>query len=316
MPVTADAREGHEPRPWGPLGAAALAALLFSVGLVFPSGGLVSIFAAGPIVIQRLRGGASGAVSVIGAAVLIGGVFRSLEIALVFVVVLAFPGLLMGEAMTRGLGLRRGCLWAFVLLAVEVAIGLVLSAPSMSGFMTQGIAAYYSPEHLAQMREWLPPDQIEKWAEQWKAIEAALAVVYPAVYVIMGGVLVAANAAIVRGYLARRDPAWLDGSEFEGIRLPFGLTVVFVLSGLGVLSPPVRPLAYNALLILAFLLALQGLAVVLYYANRLAGPPFLRRMVVVLVLINPWASYLLGLIGLFDLWFDFRRFADVPEAPK
>jgi len=83
-----------------------------------------------------------------------------------------------------------------------------------------------------------------------------------------------------------------------------------------VLSPPVRPLAYNALLILAFLLALQGLAVVLYYANRLAGPPFLRRMVVVLVLINPWASYLLGLIGLFDLWFDFRRFADVPEAPK
>jgi len=253
---------------------------------------------------------------VLGAAALIGAVFRSVEVALVFVVVLGFPALLMGEAMARGLGLRRGCVWAFSLLSVEVAVGLVLSGPSMSGFMTQGIAAYYSPEHLAQMREWLPPEQIEKWAEQWKTIEAALAVVYPAVYVILGGMMVAANAALVRGYLARRDPAWLDGSEFEGIRLPFGLTVVFVLSGLSVLLPPVRPLAYNTLLILAFLLALEGLAVVLYYANRLAGPPFLRRLVVVLVLVNPWAPQLLGLLGLFDLWFDFRRFADVPEAPK
>jgi uncharacterized protein YybS (DUF2232 family) len=121
---------------------------------------------------------------------------------------------------------------------------------------------------------------------------------------------------MVRAYLAWRDPAWLEGGELEGVRWPFGLAVVFVLSGLTVLLPPLRPLGYNVLLVVAFLLALQGLAVVLYYAHRLAGPPFLRIAVVVLVLVNPWSREMLALLGLFDLWFDFRRFADVPENPK
>jgi uncharacterized protein YybS (DUF2232 family) len=314
--VTADARESHEPRPWGPLGAAALAALLFSVWLVFPNFGLaVSVFSAFPIVIQRLRGSMPAVVSIIGSVVLIGGVF-SFGHALVFVLLFALPGLLIGEAMARGHGLRRGCLWAFALLSLEVMTGLALSGSYMSKLIVDGIADYYSPQYLAWLGNWMPPDQVEKLSEQAKTFESAMLVVYPAVYVIMGGLLVAANAMLVRAYLARRDPAWLDGNEFEGLRLPFGVAVVFVLAGLSVFVPPARPLGYNVLLIVAFLLALQGLAVVLYYAHRLAGPPFLRRMVVVLVLVNPWAPQLLGLLGLFDLWFDFRRFADVPEQPK
>jgi hypothetical protein len=174
----------------------------------------------------------------------------------------------------------------------------------------------YSPEYLADMRGWLPPEQVESWGEQAKRWESAFAIVYPAVWLVFAGLLVTANAVMVRAYLVRRDPAWLDGGEFEGIRWPFALAVVFVLSGLSVLLPHVRPLGYNVLVVVGFLLILQGLAVVLYYAHRLAGPPFLRFAVVVLVLINPWSAQLLGLLGLFDLWFDFRRFADVPEAPK
>jgi uncharacterized protein YybS (DUF2232 family) len=83
-----------------------------------------------------------------------------------------------------------------------------------------------------------------------------------------------------------------------------------------VLSPLLRPAAYNGLLILAFFFALQGLAVVSFYAQRLAAPPLLRAAVLVLVLINPWAPQILALIGLFDIWFDFRKWAEPPEARK
>jgi len=314
--ITADARESHEPRPWGPLGAAALAALLFSVWLVFPTGGLaVSIFSAFPVVIQRLRGSTSAVVTIVGSIVLLGGAF-SLAHAVVFLLLFALPGLLIGEAMARGHGLRRGCLWAFGLITLEVVAGLLLSGPKMSDLIVGGMASYDSPQYLAWLRNWMAADQAERLVEQAQTFKSALLIVYPAVYVIMGGLLVGANAALVRAYLARRDPAWLDGNEFEGLRLPFGVAIAFVLAGLSVFVPPARPLGYNVLLIVAFLLTLEGLAVVLYYAHRLAGPPFLRKMVVVLVLVNPWAPQLLGLLGLFDLWFDFRRFADVPETPK
>jgi len=41
----------------------------------------------------------------------------------------------------------------------------------------------------------------------------------------------------------------------------------------------------------------QGLAVAAFYARRLAGPPFLRVAVVVLVLVNPWAPQILALLA-------------------
>jgi len=58
----------------------------------------------------------------------------------------------------------------------------------------------------------------------------------------------------------------------------------------------------------------QGLAVAAFYARRLAGPPFLRAVVVVLVLVNPWAPQILALLGLFDNWIDFRKWAEPPET--
>jgi hypothetical protein len=54
--------------------------------------------------------------------------------------------------------------------------------------------------------------------------------------------------------------------------------------------------------------------VVAYYARRLAAPPVLRIAVMVLVLVNPWAPQILSLIGLFDTWFDFRKWAQPPEV--
>ena len=76
---------------------------------------------------------------------------------------------------------------------------------------------------------------------------------------------------LLRWYLARRDPGWLEGGEFEGLRWPLGLSVVFVAAGLSVLAPPVRS-AGSRLLVLAFFFVLQGLAVVAFYANRLGDP--------------------------------------------
>jgi uncharacterized protein YybS (DUF2232 family) len=164
------------------------------------------------------------------------------------------------------------------------------------------------------MRASMPPEQVEAFSEQVATTYDAMRVIYPAAYIISVAVIVLLNASLLRLYLKRRDPGWLDAGEFEGVRWPFVLAVAFVAMGLAVLSPLLRPAAYNGLLILAFFFGLQGLAVVSFYAQRLAAPPLLRAAVLVLVLINPWAPQILALIGLFDIWFDFRKWAEPPEA--
>lgn len=105
------------------------------------------------------------------------------------------------------------------------------------------------------------------------------------------------------------------GPGFEQLRFPLGLVVAFVLCAAALVFPPVRPLAYNALVLVGFLFGLQGLAIVVYYAHRLQGPRLLRAAVVImLVFLVPAGIYLVLLAGLFDTWFDFRRWA--PRRPE
>jgi uncharacterized protein YybS (DUF2232 family) len=194
-----------------------------------------------------------------------------------------------------------------------MSLALVFAGETLSTLVIDSVEILRSPEFMKGLESW-PPDQVAEWTSQVAQLRAVMEVVYPAVYIIMGALVVLANAALLRGYLLRRDPGWLEGDEFEGIRWPSFLSLVFVLAGAAVVVPAARPAAYNVLLVLAFFFALQGLAVAAFYAHRLAGPPFLRAAVVVLVLVNPWAHYILALLGLFDIFFNFRKWALPPEA--
>ncbi len=314
-PVSAGTGVGAEPRLGGLLGAGTLSAVLFGAGGVLPALAPLSLVSPLPLAVQRLKGGSSGAwlsAALAGALVAAASVPSAAGF---FLLVLALPGLLLGEALARGRGLLRGCAWAFATLVTEIASGLVLAPEAMARHFLAPIDNLRSEAFLAELRTGgLAPERVSEFAEQVGALRDALAVVFPGAWVIGAAVLVAANAALLRLYLLRRDPGWLEDGEFERVRWPLGLVVVFVLSGAAVALPLARPVAYNLLLVTAFFFALQGLAVVAFYARRLAGPPLLRAAVVVLVLANPWAPQILALLGLFDNWFDFRRWAEPPPG--
>ena len=317
MPVSAPARERPDPRTSGVLGAALASTLVFSAAAAVPFLFLLAVVAPFPLIVLRVRGSLGAALlATFLAAGTIGSVF-SLGQAVGFLAFLAVPGLLMGEAMARGRGLRKGCGWAFALLSLEIGALLLFAGPFMETLALAPFTTWSSPQFQADMRSsGLPAERVEELAQQFRSLQQVMQVVYPAAFFIGGGLIVLANAVLLGGYLARRDPGWLDGGEFEDIRWPLGLSVAFVAAGLAVLAPLLRPAAYNVLLVLGFFYALQGFAVVSYYARRLAAPPVLRIAVMVLVLVNPWAPQILSLIGLFDTWFDFRKWAQPPEVKQ
>lgn len=313
---SATARVGEHPEPRaGVLGAALFSALLYGMALKLPLLVPFLVVSPFPLLVVRLRSGLPAAASACAfAAALMGIVFspaRSIGYLLLIV-----PVLLISEALARGRGILRGCGWAFAVLVVQVALMLVFANPRMEELALGPLEYLRSPGFLAEMRATTPPDQIESWVERVTATHNAMQLVYPASFVIMAALVVLANAAMLRGYLVRRDPGWLDGGEFERVRWPFALAIAFVLAGAAVLSPPLRTGAYNVLLVVAFFFALQGLAVVAFYAHRLAAPLLLRWAVLLLVVVNPWAPQILALIGLFDIWFDFRKWAEPPEPKR
>jgi len=314
-PLSAPARTGDRPEPrFGGVVTAGLgAALLFATALLLPWLFFVAIVSPLPLMVHRLRGGLGSALmAVVLAAALVAGVFSPV-LSGVFLLCLVAPGLLVAEGLARGRGLLRGCGWAFALLSVEIAAALVFAGTAMEARVLEPLSLYAGSPFLDELRSsGLPAEQVTAWVEQMATLQKILKVVYPAFYVIVGALVVLAHAALLRVYLARSDPGWLEGGEFEEIRWPLALTVVFVGAGPAVALPALRPAGYNVLLVLAFFFLLQGLAVVAFYAHRLAGPPLLRGAVVVLVLVNPWAQYILALLGLFDTWIDFRKWARPP----
>jgi uncharacterized protein YybS (DUF2232 family) len=316
--MSASVRVGERPEPHagGVITAGLASAVIFSVAPVVPVLSLLATIAPVPLIVQRLRRGLGSALL---AALLAAGILAwtfSPGLSVGFLLVLVVPGLLLAEAMARGRGLRRGCAWAFSFLAAQIALGLLFAGPEVSPAVLQMFDAFRSPEFLAEMRTRLPAENVDEFAAQAALVYKVMEVVYPAALIIMGALVVLANAAVLRFYLARRDPGWLEGGEFEGIRWPLSLVVAFVTAGLGVAFPPVRPVSYNVLLVVAFFFALQGLAVTSYYAHRLAGPPLLRGALMALVLLNPWAPQILALLGLFDTWLDLRKWAEVPKAEE
>lgn len=305
-----DTRARQEPRAAATLGVGLLAALLFALVHVAPLLSLVGVVCPLPLAVHRLRGGlAAGllATSVAAAAV---GAFFSLGSALLFVCAFALPGLLLAEGLARGRGLLRGCGWAFAVLVLQVGALLLTAAPRLAAMVLDPLEHMRSQQFLEELRGGgLPPERVEVFAEQARQWHAALEVVYPGAFVVLAALVVFANAALLRTYLVRRDPGWLEGGEFEEIRWPLALAAAFLVAGAGVTVPALQPAAYNVLLVLAFFFAVQGLAVVAYYAQRLAAPPPLRAVLLLLVLLNPWAPRALALLGLIDIFLDLRKWA-------
>ncbi len=316
-PVSAGSRAGSEPRLGGLLGAGLLSAFLFGGSGFVAALAPLSLVSPLPLAIQRLQGGLASAwlAAALAAALLAAASVPAA--ALVFLLVLALPALLLAEALARGRGLLRGCGWAFLALCAQVAGGLVIAPLAMAARVLEPIERLRSEALLAELgRGGMPPERLAEFKDQVGLLHDALAVVYPAAWVIAAAVLVAANAALLRLYLLRRDPGWLEDGEFERVRFPLPLVMAFVVAGAAVALPLARPAAYNVLLVVAFFFALQGLAVTGFFARRLAAPPLLRALALVLVLANPWAPQLLALVGLFDNWFDFRRWAEPPSGQR
>ena len=152
MPVSAPARDRPDPRTSGVLGAATASTLVYSAAVSIPYMGLLAAVSPFPIIVLRIRNSLGAALlATMLAAGTIGSIF-SLGLAVVYLVVFAVPGLLIGEAMARGRGLRRGCAWAFALLAVQIGLALLVDGDAMAARVLEPIDQYRSPEFLAEVQ--------------------------------------------------------------------------------------------------------------------------------------------------------------------
>jgi hypothetical protein len=139
----------------------------------------------------------------------------------------------------------------------------------------------------------------------------------PAEFVVFGLVQVLV-VVVVAGRLRRDAGGVVAVLPVSGWRLPFG--VVWVLAAGLTLSclrwPPLVNVGLNIVVVTAAVLSVQGLAVLLAFLERhLSGPA--RWAVLGLAALTPLPFTVAGtaLLGLADLWVDFRRPRPAADDP-
>lgn len=312
---------------WVAQAAEVVLAALLAVGL-FASGGLVPILGVGlsllcplPLVVLGLRHGPLH----LGAALLVvaltvAGPLSSWQ-SLGFILEFGLPAILLAE------GLRRGLRPELLVTAVAAALtlgGVVVLALQAGEWSHPFSAVGRHVEMLVTDLEALtariatPGDGGTPLAVPIPRLRAFLLVAFPGLF-FAGSVLTAAGYILLLRGMTRRWPAQLGGLALGPYRweLPEPLVWAFIGSGLLYLTgvPWLMPLGLNGLILLIALYFLQGLSIAAFLYQRFQLPRFLVTLSVLLLVFQPFLALVVAGLGLFDVWFAFRRL-QLPKTPR
>lgn len=312
---------------WAGTVAEVVLAALLAVGL-FASGGLVPILGVGlsllcplPLVVLGLRHGPLHlGVALLLAGLTLAGPLSSWQ-SLAFILEFGLPTFLLAE------GLRRGPRPELLVTGVAGALtlgGLAVLALHAGQWTHPLSAVGRHVEALVTDLEALtariapPGEGSTPLAVPIPKLRAFLLAAFPGLF-FAGSVLTAAGYVLLLRGLARRWPAQFGGLALGPYKweLPESLVWVFIGSGLLYLTglPWLMPAGLNGLILLLALYFLQGLSIAAFLYQKFQLPRFLVTLSVLLLVFQPFLALVVAGVGLFDVWFAFRRL-HLPKTPR
>lgn len=154
-----------------------------------------------------------------------------------------------------------------------------------------------------------------------QALESALVAGVPLMVRIMPGISFCSaigipwlNLLIARRYCSRMGFEFCIRENLKCWKAPEILVWSVIASGLSLLLPwaSLQYVALNVLIVLGSVYFLQGLAIAAFYFEKWNMPFFLRCLIYAILMLQQFASLGTAALGLFDIWFDFRKTAKQP----
>jgi uncharacterized protein YybS (DUF2232 family) len=312
---------------WFALAAEVVLAVLLAVAL-FVSGGFLPVLGVAlsllcplPFVVLRLRHGnlAQGIALLLVALALAGPLSPAQAVA--FILEFGLPAVLLGEGLRRAV---RSELLVIAVAAVLSLAGMLVLVQAANQWGHPVIAVERHVDGLLQDMEafssrlGIPAEGGTPLQAPIPQLRAFLLMAFPGLFFV-GSLLTAAGYVWLLQGLLRRWPAQLGGITPGTFRweLPEALVWAFIGSGaLYLIGLPVfKTIGLNGLILLVGLYFLQGLSIAAFLFRRFQLPRFLVTLSVLLLVIQPFLILAVAGLGLFDVWFAFRRLS-LPRSPR
>ena len=119
------------------------------------------------------------------------------------------------------------------------------------------------------------------------------------------------NMLIVNHLLYRFKPEKVAWPRFSQWQLPEKLVWIVIVAAMLLLvgRGAVKNTGYSLAIVAAILYCLQGVAVFIHFFDRWKIPGYLRVIVYVILAVQSYGLLLLAMLGIADIWIDFRKLA-------
>lgn len=242
---------------------------------------------------------------------------------------LGFIGVAIHEGLQRNLSLEKtvglSIAWSVVFAAL-----LLVGQSVLAGEMPWAVISAYitksfqeSIELSAQMGG-AQSEQIALIKSNMELIIRSLLYVFPALSFIGIAFIVCLNVLVGRGLFLVNGMAYPDFGELTKWKTLDQTIWILILAGAAVLIPSVLGLkslwvvivGLNLLIVVLFAYFLQGLAIVEFYFKTRHVSGLLRFMFYFLLMIQQYLMIFISIVGIFDLWADFRKLNQKIQEPE
>ncbi len=196
--------------------------------------------------------------------------------------------------------------------------GMAMSIHPYSHLVEMLDAGFAQTYELYKTNSELPPEVQDNLASVIIEVRSLIPRVLPGILACTVLVTVWMNQVVWNSLLLRHHPEkapWQPYSYWklpdQLIWIPITATVLFLL-GNGTL----RDIGLNLIIISGLIYFFQGLAVFIHLLVRWNVPGYLRVLLYFMLVIQSYGMLLVTLLGIGDIWFNFRRFEDKPTADK
>ena len=311
---------------WLAMSAEVILAALVVVGVLasgslFPILGVfLSLLSPLPFVLLRLRHGLPGlALALTLTTVALGGL-TSVQQGLAFLLEFGLPAILLAEGLRRASRPEVVVTGVAALLTLGGVAVLALASDQWArplAAVSQHVEALLADMEAFTLRMGLSGEGPPPLLGSVEKLRTFLLMAFPGLF-FAGGLLTASGYVLLLRSLIRRWPAQLGGLTPPPFRWELPEFLVWAFIGAGILYltglPWPQAVGLNVLIILLGLYFLQGLSIAAFLFQRFHLPRLLAAMSVMLLLFQPFLTLLVAGVGLFDVWFAFRRLS-LPRSP-
>ena len=157
----------------------------------------------------------------------------------------------------------------------------------------------------------LPADVLYNLEQVITSIREFLPRVLPGLLTTSVIITVWLNMVIVNHLLYRLKPEKVAWPRFSQWQLPEKLVWIVIVAAMLLLvgSGVVKNAGYSLAIVAAILYCLQGVAVFIHFLDRWKVPGYLRIILYVILAVQSYGLLLLAMLGVTDIWIDFRKLA-------